>query len=197
MTHRRPGGRLRTPGRRGGRRRASARAHGADPSARGLDERSRSRLQEPRVGPASGRLRARRGHRAARLGDQAIASGPAGRREAHRFFSPDRADGRRQDRGRQAARKSDGHRLSPLRHERVHGGAHGLAAHRRAAWLRRVRPGRPPDRRDREDAARRAPPRRDREGAPADLQHPAAGHGPRTAHRPQRQADRLSPRQCS
>ena len=74
---------------------------------------------------------------------------------------------RRQDRGRQAARQDAGHRVPPLRHERVHGAAHRLAPHRRAARLRRLRPGRPADRRHREDAARRAPARRDREGPPA------------------------------
>ena len=37
--------------------------------------------------------------------------------------------------------KALGHRLPALRHERVHGAAHGLAPHRRAARLRRLRSG--------------------------------------------------------
>jgi len=55
-------------------------------------------------------------------------AGPAGAGEANRVVSSDRADRRRQDRGRKAAREGDGDRLPPLRHERVHGGAHGPRA---------------------------------------------------------------------
>ena len=46
-------------------------------------------------------------------------------------------------------------RVPALRHERVHGAAHGLAPDRRAARLRRLRPGRPADRRDRQDTRTR------------------------------------------
>ena len=52
------------------------------------------------------------------------------------------ADGGRQDRGRAPARPRDGRRARPLRHERVHGAALGLAPDRCAARLRRLRPGR-------------------------------------------------------
>ena len=72
--------------------------------------------------------------------------------------------------------------------------AHRLAPDRRAARLRRLRPGRPAHRGGRQDPARRAAARRDREGAPGRLQHPPPGDGPRHADRQQRQADRLPPR---
>ena len=97
-----------------------------------------------------------------------------------------RADRRRQDRGRPPARQGDGRRVPPLRHERVHGAPHRLAAHRRAARLRRLRPGRPADRRDQQDPALRAAARRDRKGPSRPLQHPAPGDGPRLADRQQR-----------
>ena len=67
-------------------------------------------------------------------------------------------------------------------------------ADRRASRLCRLRPGRPADRLDRPASALRAAARRDREGASRPLQHPVAGHGPRQADRPQRQADRLPQR---
>ena len=77
---------------------------------------------------------------------------------------------------------------------RVHGEAHRVAAHRRAARLRRLRPGRPAHRRHPQDAVRGAAARRDREGAPGHLQHPAAGDGPRDADRQQRPQGRLPQR---
>ena len=43
----------------------------------------------------------------------------------------------------QAARRPDGHRAATLRHVGIHGEAHGQPPHRRAAGLRRLRPGRP------------------------------------------------------
>ena len=46
-------------------------------------------------------------------------------------------------------------RVHALRHDRVHGEAHGVAPHRRAAGLRRLRPGRPAHRRHAQDAATR------------------------------------------
>ena len=53
-------------------------------------------------------------------------------------------------------RKRHRRRVPALRHDRVHGEAHGVAADRRAAGLRRLRPGRPADRRRAQDAARGA-----------------------------------------
>ena len=107
------------------------------------------------------------------------------------FSGPDRG---RQDRGRAPARPGHGHRAGALRHVRVHGAPCGLAPDRRAAGLRRLRPGRPADRRDRPAAARGPAARRDREGAPGRLQHPSAGDGLRQAHRQQRQDGRLPQR---
>ncbi len=69
-----------------------------------------------------------------------------------------------------------------------------LAPHRRAARLRRLRPGRPADRRHRQDPARGPPARRDREGPPGRVQRALADHGPRQADRQRRQDDGLSPR---
>jgi hypothetical protein len=63
----------------------------------------------------------------------------------------------------------------PHRHERVHGEALGRAAHRRAARLRRLRGGRPPDRGGAAQALLGDPARRGREGAPGCLQRAAAG----------------------
>ena len=76
--------------------------------------------------------------------------------------------------------------LHPLRHVRIHGAARGVAADRRAAGLHRLRPGRPAHRGDHQASVQRAAAGRDREGAPGHLQHPAAGDGPRHAHRQQR-----------
>ena len=140
------------------------------------------------------RLRTGRGGHRARLGDQARARGPARSGEADRLLSVLGADRRRQDRGRAAARDQSRPRTDPLRHVGVHGAPHRLAADRRASRLCRLRPGRPPDRRDRPASALRAAARRDREGASGSVQHPAAGHGSRQADRPFRQADRLPQR---
>ena len=79
-----------------------------------------------------------------------------------------------------------GHRADPLRHVRVHGAPRGQPADRRAAGLRRLRPGRPAHRGDQQEAARGAADGRDREGAPGHLQHPAAGDGSRHVDRQQR-----------
>ena len=69
-----------------------------------------------------------------------------------------------------------------------------IAPDRRAAGLRRLRAGRPADRGDHQEALRGAAARRDREGAPGHLQHPAAGDGPRHAHRQQRPQGRFPQR---
>src|SRR5207247_170929 len=105
-----------------------------------------------------------------------------------------RANGRRQNRGREAAGGRARGRVPALRHERVHGEAHRVAADRRAARLRGLRPGRGADRRDPQDPARPPPARRDREGAPRPVQHPPPGDGPRDAHRSHRPQGRLPPR---
>ena len=82
---------------------------------------------------------------------------------------------------RQLARHSR-HRVHPLRHVRVHGEARGVAVDRRSARIRRLRGGRPPDRRHPQGAPCGAAARRGREGASGHVQYPAAGHGPRHAH---------------
>ena len=101
---------------------------------------------------------------------------------------------RGQDRAGQAARQGAGRGVPALRHERVLGEAHRLAAHRRAAGLRRLRPGRPAHRRDPQAPVRGGGARRDREGPPGPVQHPAPGDGPRHAHRQQRAQGRLPQR---
>ena len=95
-------------------------------------------------------------------------------------------DRRRQDRGHPPARPRHGHRAGALRHVRVHGAPYRLATHRRAAGLRRVRPGRPAHRSHQQASARGAAARRGREGPPRRVQPAPAGHGPRHPHRQQR-----------
>ena len=80
-------------------------------------------------------------------------SGLADHRQARRVIPVRRADRRRQDRGHASARDRDGRRAHPLRHVGVHGTAHGLAPDRRAARVRRLRSGRPPDRGGRQASA--------------------------------------------
>ena len=120
------------------------------------------------------------------LGHQDGPLRPARAGEAGRRLPVCRAHGRRQDGGHPAARPLPRHRADPLRHVRVHGAAHGLAADRRAAGLRRLRPGRVAHGGDQQASPRRAAARRDREGASGGLQPAAAGHGSRHAHRQQR-----------
>ena len=131
-------------------------------------------------------LRPGHGDRGAGVGDQAEPGRAARAGEADRQLPLHRPDRRRQDRGRQAARRDARGGAAALRHVGVHGEAHGLAADRRAAGLCRLRPGRAADRRRRPASALRAAARRDGEGASGRLQHPAAGDGQREAHRPQR-----------
>ena len=121
-------------------------------------------------------------------------SRPGPRRQADRLLPVLRPHRRRQDRSGQAAGLHHGHRADPLRHVRVHGAPRGVAPDRRASRLRRLRPGRPADRSDHEEAARGAAARRDREGAPGHLQRAAAGDGPRHADRQQRAQGRLPQR---
>ena len=107
------------------------------------------------------------------------------------FAGPDR---RRQDRARAAAGARAEGRVPALRHVGVHGEARGVAPDRRAAGLRRLRGGRPADRRHPQVAARGAAARRDREGASGSVRDPAAGDGPRDADRHARPQGRLPPR---
>jgi hypothetical protein len=74
---------------------------------------------KPRDRAQGGHLRAGRRHRQDHLGHQAVALGAPRRREAHRQLPLRGPHRRRQDRARQAARQGAGHRVSPLRHERV------------------------------------------------------------------------------
>ena len=61
--------------------------------------------------------------------------------EADRQLPVLRPHRRRQDRGRASSRLHAGHRADPLRHVRIHGAARGQPPDRRAAGLRRFRPG--------------------------------------------------------
>ena len=84
--------------------------------------------------------------------------------------------GRREDRGRAAARRvplREPEVARPLRHVRVHGEARGLEADRVAPGLRRARGRRAADGADPPQPLQRDPVRRDREGAPRHRQ-PAA-----------------------
>ena len=126
--------------------------------------------------------------------DQARARRLARTRETDRLLFVLRSYWRRQNRGRQAIGRRARRRIDPFRHVGIHGAAHGVAPDRRAARLCRLRPGRLAHRRRRSASALRAPARRDREGASGSVQRAAAGHGPRQAHRPQRQAGRFPQR---
>ena len=166
---------------------------GAHPAKERVARRSRG-AEEPRARPEDDGVRPGPGDRGAGLGDQAGARRPARSGKADRLLSVLRPDRRRQDRGGAPARAHARHRDHPLRHVRIHGAAHGVAADRRAAGLCRLRPGRAADRRDRPAPAQRAAARRDREGASRPVQHPAAGHGLREADRSQRQDRRFPQR---
>ena len=100
-------------------------------------------------------LRPGRGGRAGRAGDQDEPRRAGHAQPAHRLFPVRRPHRRRQDRAGQAAGRDPGRRLPPLRHVGVHGAAHGVAPDRRAARLRRLRSGRPADRRHPQDARTR------------------------------------------
>ena len=121
-------------------------------------------------------------------------SGLGNPRQADRLLPVRRPHRRRQDRGRQAARLQLGIELIRFDMSEYMERHAVIAPDRRASGLRRLRPGRPADRGDHEEAALRAAARRDREGAPGHLQHAAAGHGPRHADRQQRAQGRLPQR---
>ncbi len=86
------------------RRRDRARAHGADPAARRSRATTRRSCETSRRSCSGVIFGQDERDRAARLGHQALARGAAQPREAHRVLPLHRADRRRQDRGRQAAR---------------------------------------------------------------------------------------------
>ncbi len=173
--------------------RGGGRQDRAHPGALGV-EPGQEQAGQPRGRAQAAYLRPRQGDRAAVDGDQAVARRPWQRRQADRVLPVRGPDRRRQDRYRQATRQRARHRVRALRHERVHGEAHGVAADRRAARLRRLRSGRPAHRRDQQAPVLRRAARRDREGAPRHLQHPAAGDGSRHADRQQRPQERLPQR---
>ena len=95
-----------------------------------------------RPGSEAGGVRPGQGDRGAGRRDQAVARRPARARQADRLLHVLRPDRRRQDRGRPPARAVARGGAAPLRHERVYGAPHRVAADRRAARLCRLRPGR-------------------------------------------------------
>ena len=103
----------------------------------------------------------------------------------HRLVPVPRPDGRGQDRAgarpRRVPLRRRGGARAP-RHERVHGEAHRVPPHRRAARLRRLRRGRAAHRGGAPASLQRGALRRDREGAPGRLQRPAADPRRRPAH---------------
>ncbi len=105
-------------------------------------------------------------------------SGSGARREADRLLPLHRTDRRWQDRGHPSIGAHPGNGVAALRYVRVHGTAHGLAAHRRAAWICGVRSGRAPDRGDQQTSALRPVARRGREGPSGCLQSAPTGDGP-------------------
>ena len=121
--------------------RGGAGDHGPHPGAHRGGRRSRA-AGHPGERPQGQDLRPGRGRRARRAGDQDEPRRPRPAAAADRRLPLRRADRRRQDRARQAARRDAGRAVPALRHVGVHGAAHGVAPHRRAARLRRVRPGR-------------------------------------------------------
>ena len=140
------------------------------------------------------RIRPGQGDRRARVGDPNGALWPRQSAQADRQLPVQRPHGCRQDGSRSPARVLPGRRAAPVRHVGVHGAPRRIAADRRAAGLRRLRPGRPADGGDHQASVQRAAARRDREGASGHLQHPAAGDGPRHADRQQRSQGRFPQR---
>ena len=136
-------------------------------------------LHRARDRPGAGR-RGRRGHDPARPRRAVRERPPA------RHVPVPRPDRRRQDRAGQGALGAavrDREGAGPHRHVRVPRAAHGRAADRLAARLRRVRRRRPADRAGAPAPVLRDPARRDREGPPGGLERPAAADGRRAAHR--------------
>ena len=175
--------------------RARRRAHGAHSAEPGVVVGSRAAADARGVARAR-RVRPARGGAPGRAGDQTIACRPRPARSAGRLLSVHGTDRRRQDRAGQAAGDSARQRVHALRHERVHGEARRRAADRRAARIRRLRAGRTARRRGPHASLQRRAARRNREGASGHLQHPAAGDGPRDAHRQHRPQGRFPARRA-
>ena len=106
------------------------------------------RAAQPRARAQAGDLRAGRGHRRARRARSSC--------RARACAAPEKPIGSFLFSGPTGVGKTElakqlakvlGRRVPALRHERVHGEAHRVAADRRAARLRRLRPGRPAHRR--------------------------------------------------
>ena len=113
-------------------------------------------------------------------------TGPPGPEPADRLVRLPRPDRRREDRARPRARRVHVRRRArhgPARHVRVPGAAHGRAAGRRAARLRRLRGGRPAHRGGAPAAVLGRPARRDREGARRGVRRAAADPRRRPADR--------------
>ncbi len=112
--------------------------------------RGRDREADPHGGAAArARRRPGRGGRGGRERAAPRALRPAGPEPADRLVHLPRPDRRGEDRARPRARRVHVRRRArdgPARHVRVPGAAHGRAARRRAARLRRLRGGRPADR---------------------------------------------------
>ena len=169
------------------------RHHGADSAEGGVEGRRRGAPAFAGDAQARG-LRPGQGDRGAVGLDQARPRRLARAGKADRLLPVLRPDRRRQDRSRAAAGGDARRRDHPLRHVGIYGAPHRVAAHRRAARLCRLRPGRLAHRRRRPASALRAAPRRDREGASGSVQRAPADHGSRQADRPQRQAGRFPQR---
>ena len=135
-------------GGRRGRRRRGGRAVDRDPGRPAA--RGRGREARPHGGaPARAGRRPGGGDRGGLERAPAGALGPAGSEPADRVVRLPRPDGGRQDRAREGARRVHVRRRArdrAARHVGVPGEAHGLAARRRAAGLRRLRGGRAADR---------------------------------------------------
>ena len=133
--------------------------------AQAVSVRRPQRAEEPRPRPEGGGVRPGQGDRRAVGRDQDGAQRPRQSAEADRLLPVLGPDRRGQDRGRAPARLHHGRGADPLRHVGVHGAARGVAPDRRAARIRRVRPGRAADRGDHQAPVLGAAARRDREGA--------------------------------
>ena len=163
-----------------GRRRGDRRGRVArDRHTRVEDDAGRAREAAADGGrAASARRRPGRGGAPRLRRDPPLTLGARRSQSPVRLVPVPRTHGRGQDRALQGARRVPvrfGAASDPHRHVGVPGAALGRAADRRAARLRRLRGGRPPDRARAAQALQRDPARRDREGAPGRVQRAAAG----------------------
>mmetsp|Transcript_50482 Transcript_50482/g.109839 ORF Transcript_50482/g.109839 Transcript_50482/m.109839 type:complete len:640 (+) Transcript_50482:878-2797(+) len=171
------------PGHRGGR---GLRSGWLDRHRRGAGLRQRVRAPDAARGDPP-----RVGHRTERGGGGGLPLAPPRARRApesqpaHRELHVLRSHGRGQDAALQDALlhllRLRGRHGSPG-HERVHGEAHRVEAHRRPPRLRRLQRGRHPDRGGAQEAVLFGALRRGGEGAPRRLQHDAAAPRRRSSH---------------